>query len=206
MNAKHFKRLISSKSRLDHINPRICTVFTTIRKAKSASGRKNAEHFRDLWKCRNIFRGIFSSNSTNFYFFHSHQKKSYLYPSNFVFSSYHRVDCTCMAHDGYLIIIFSHLPLVWCSRNENPPSLPTMSLCLCLNLLFFYFPCNHFTEKSENFHITMLFCETLVGESNIKNAKGLSQCMLRGRELQKKENFLLMFSVCKYGIMRAKIS
>lgn len=107
--------------------------------------------------------------------------------------SHHRVDCTCMAHDGYLIIIFSHLLFARCARNNmevssterQPPLTPTvMSLCLRLKFLLlsaarrccFLFPMQSFLfrEKKKCSHRDAAFWRALSREARIKNAKGLS--------------------------------
>lgn len=103
-----------------------------------------------------------------------------------------------VVHDGYLIIIFSHLACGACAKEWKKWNPLRFHVTLSDKkashsvVFFFYF---------QTFYKTF-------GEEGKKSIKMLKDYRCAWRKCRKKEGkkVLLMFSVCKYGIMRAKIS
>lgn len=153
------------RNRSDHISARIFAQFYW-RKAERG-GKKFEIFFSEIYgNVETFFRGIFSSNSTRLF---SSAKRQYKLPcyKQLFFPSYHRVDRTCMAHDGYLIIIFSHLfARTMLTKRKSPPQPAPLSLRLCLNFPLFishaiiFFCCALKKKHVKKIHIAMLFCKT----------------------------------------------
>lgn len=189
------------------IRPHQCSNFRPILLAKSRTRRKKFEiFFSEIYgNVETFFRGIFSSNSTRLF---SSAKRQYKLPcyKQLFFPSYHRVDRTCMAHDGYLIIIFSHLfARTMLTKRKSPPQPAPLSFRRVWIFLFlfpmqsFFFVALWKKNTWKKFTSRCCFVKPVGGVWAHKKYQRIIACAWR-------KPSLLMFSVCKYGIMRAKIS